>query len=739
MNLEVDGTKKIILVEESQGIILNTQSESQVVTIGGVSVKGPQGEKGDKGDIGLTGVISAREPLVYNSNDRSLAANIGTADNQLVIGSDFRLSNSRTPSIASVTDASINNTLSQSKITNLVSDLSTINTTLSNKSATNHTHIATGDVTGTLGQSSANLTLANTSTARSNLGLGDSATKNVGTGSGNVASGSHTHTLNQITDVPSSNPAAALSTGTTSNTVATGDHTHTTINNFLTINGDSSGANALNALSANNKKIIHIADPIADDDVASKQYVDRVSIGIQNHDSVRLATTGAITLSGSQSIDGFAVSGNGSLGSNRILVKNQGDARENGIYWANTSGAWVRASDMSGSTNALWKKNVVGAYIYVNEGNTLANVSYLARVANTGVETIDGNTGDCTINFGKFSSLSINAGDGISISGPTISAAGSNSINVSNAGISVIALSGGGITIGSNGIYIANQSITNDMLVGNIQIGASGSKITGILPLANGGLAVDLSNSNNLQTARTSLGLGSSSIKDAPISGNASGATNANSQVVLANDSRLGDSRNPTGSLGGSYPTYDLTGNYPNPTLTNTGVSAGNGYTKFNVDGKGRITQGGQAAPTDLSPAAAPAVHSHVIRTSHNFIIQGNIVTSTALPVPPFFAIKAWGDLERNSKMQLSALYYKLGISTGTVTFSINIKRTSDSSVVTVGPYNASTTSTSKTAVDFGTVDIYEGDEVSLNISGISAGSAPQNLTVTIALEHTLN
>jgi hypothetical protein len=81
------------------------------------------------------------------------------------------------------------------------------------------------------------------------------------------------------------------------------------------------------------------ADPTNALHAATKSYIDNLLTGITWKQEVRAATTGNITLSGLQTIDGIS-----SLADARYLVKNQTTQTENGIYLMK-SGAWVRTDD----------------------------------------------------------------------------------------------------------------------------------------------------------------------------------------------------------------------------------------------------------------------------------------------------------------------------------------------------------------------------------------------------------
>src|SRR5262245_64097540 len=79
-------------------------------------------------------------------------------------------------------------------------------------------------------------------------------------------------------------------------------------------------------VSLNNKKITNLADPAAATDAASKNYVDNLSQGLDAKNSVKVATTTNITLSGSPTVDGLSVTAG-----QRVLVNDQTLGQQNGI------------------------------------------------------------------------------------------------------------------------------------------------------------------------------------------------------------------------------------------------------------------------------------------------------------------------------------------------------------------------------------------------------------------------
>lgn len=88
--------------------------------------------------------------------------------------------------------------------------------------------------------------------------------------------------------------------------------------------------------------------------------------------NARAATTANITLSGTQTIDGVALN----VG-DRVLVKNQTNLTENGIYNV-ASGAWTRSTD-AGTYNDL-----LNALVFITEGTTEVFKTYLCTAPTGG-------------------------------------------------------------------------------------------------------------------------------------------------------------------------------------------------------------------------------------------------------------------------------------------------------------------------------------------------------------------
>jgi hypothetical protein len=100
--------------------------------------------------------------------------------------------------------------------------------------------------------------------------------------------------------------------------------------------------------------------------------VDAIAQGLKPKQAVKCGTTANITLSGLQTIDTYTT-----LAGDRVLVKNQTNSAENGIYVA-ASGAWTRATDMD-----VWSE-VPGAYTVILNGSINANTAWVCTAADTG-------------------------------------------------------------------------------------------------------------------------------------------------------------------------------------------------------------------------------------------------------------------------------------------------------------------------------------------------------------------
>jgi hypothetical protein len=152
------------------------------------------------------------------------------------------------------------------------------------------------------------------------------------------------------------------------------------------------------------------ATPTADADVANKAYVDSVAQGLDIKASCLYTTTGNITLSG------LGTQANGDWPStltvgDRILVKNQTNQAQNGIYAAAASG-WTRTADMN-----VWAE-VPGAFTFIEAGTSLLNTGWVTTAASTGT------IGVTAMPWTQFSGAgTYSAGTGLSLIGTTFSIA----------------------------------------------------------------------------------------------------------------------------------------------------------------------------------------------------------------------------------------------------------------------------------------------------------------------------
>lgn len=175
-------------------------------------------------------------------------------------------------------------------------------------------------------------------------------------------------------------------------------------------------------------------------DAYTKTEVDGLVTGLDFKQSVRVATTANITLSGTQTIDGVSV-----VAGNRVLVKDQSTASQNGIYVV-AAGAWSRSTD---ADNSPAGEVTAGMYCFVEEGTVNADSGWV-------LTTNDAITlGSTSLAFAQFNGLGqITAGTGLTKTGNTLNH--SNSVTGAT-----IAEGGANRTLAYSGVFNV-PSVTYD-------------------------------------------------------------------------------------------------------------------------------------------------------------------------------------------------------------------------------------------------------------------------------------
>lgn len=208
--------------------------------------------------------------------------------------------------------------------------------------------------------------------------------------------------------------------------------------------------------SMGSNKLTNLGDPTASTDAATKSYVDGLIQGFDWKQSVRCATTTSGTFSSSFA-NGSTVDGVTLATGDRILIKNQSTASENGIYTVNSSGAPTRAADANASAEMT-----AGVTVFISEGTSCGNSSW-------SLTTDDPiNLGTTAIEFTQVAGGSLySAGDGLILNGSAFDVvAGDTSLTVSSDNVqvrlgdaSLEVSSGLRVKQGTAGqVYIANAS-----------------------------------------------------------------------------------------------------------------------------------------------------------------------------------------------------------------------------------------------------------------------------------------
>jgi PKD domain len=470
-----------------------------------------------------TGVLSATGNVVagnLNAAGLSLSSNVVS---DLNVTSNIAGGNISTPGLLSTADFSISG-----KVTGNLIPSANISYNLGN--ATNAfkdlylsgNSIYIGDQT--ISSNATGITVGSGNVAGNNINAANAITAGVISASGNATAG-NVLTGGLISATGNITGGNLSAVNLVINNIASDDSSYVTVDDGLTVIGEIlaagniTGSNvntnnivgsgltitstgALNLvptgnITVNARNINNLADPVQDQDAATKSYVDVVAQGLDPKASVVYATSTTLpvytynngTAGVGATITGvttglLTIDGTAPAAGDRVLVKNEisTNAPYNGIYTVTTNSAGS-AYVLTRATDFNQASEIPSAFTFVEYGTINADTGW---VCTTNSPVVIGTTNIVFVQFSGAGSYTANTAAGLSLIGSQFNAKVDDNTTAFDGSGNIIVKAGANLTTPNIGVATGTSlSVSGNVRVGNIVIPSSGNINVGNVNIAN--------------------------------------------------------------------------------------------------------------------------------------------------------------------------------------------------------------------------------------------------------------